>query len=242
MKKYLKLTFILALIFGICGCTTKDLMKQTEEISDVIINLYQDIYYDYSFLPDDSIKIVNKLKEYEESSEKSINLTKNMLLNPESYTTEKDSEGVYVKNDEYHVYYNKLKFNNTDEDGRKYAIVNANNEVAVIYKDEWPILYKDTKNNVNYRYRYMDSVREDNKIKYYYRSYGNSSSLTITYLLNNEKINDVELEYSNYYDHVVEETTNKSSNNSAILIVVGIGIVLGLIVFIFLKAKRAQNI
>lgn len=242
MKKYLKLTFVLALIFSICGCTTKDLMKQTEEISDVIINLYQDIYYDYSFLPDDSIKIVNKLKEYEESSEKSINLTKNMLLNPESYTTEKDSEGVYVKNDDYHVYYNKLKFNNTDEDGRKYAIVNANNEVAVIYKDEWPILYKDTKNNVNYRYRYMDSVRENNEIKYYYRSYGNSSSLTITYLLNNEKINDVELEYNNYYDHVVEKTTNKSSNNSAILIVAGIGIGLGLIVFIFLKAKRAQNI
>ena len=91
-----------------------------------------------------------------------------MLLNPESYTEEKDSDGVFLKDNEYHVYYNKLNFINEDESGRKYAIVNANSEVAIIYKDEWPILYKDTKDNTNYRYRYMDNVKEENKIVYYY--------------------------------------------------------------------------
>ena len=142
MKKYLKLIFISILVFSVCGCSNKDLLSQTEEMSNVIIKLYQDIYYDYSKLPKESIKIINDLKDYEESNEKSIN-----LLNPESYTEEKDSDGVFLKDNEYHVYYNKLDFINEDESGRKYAIVNANSEVAIIYKDEWPILYKDTKDN-----------------------------------------------------------------------------------------------
>lgn len=241
MKKYLKLIFISILVFSVCGCSNKDLLSQTEEISNVIIKLYQDIYYDYSKLPKESIKIINDLKDYEESNEKSINLTKNMLLNPESYTEEKDSDGVFLKDNEYHVYYNKLKFINEDESGRKYAIVNANSEVAIIYKDEWPILYKDTKDNTNYRYRYMDNVKEENKIVYYYRSYGNSSGMTITYLLNNNKITSAELDYTSYYAYDIVKRENNESNNG-ILIIFSIIVILIVAVGVLIKVKKTQTI
>ena len=72
MKKYLKLIFISILVFSVCGCSNKDLLSQTEEMSNVIIKLYQDIYYDYSKLPKESIKIINDLKDYEESNENDV--------------------------------------------------------------------------------------------------------------------------------------------------------------------------
>ena len=182
MKKILKVFLIFVIVLTVSGCNSETtLLNKTEDMSDAILEFYHDINYDISKLPVDSVKLLEELKEEELSGKKSINLTKNNLYTVESYTTEKNSNGVYLENGDYYVYYKDLDFSNRDEEKRYYAVVNVDNKVAVVYKDEWPIMYRMTENNINYKYRYMDRVKTEDSIIYYFRSYGNASGLMITY-------------------------------------------------------------
>lgn len=241
MKKILKVFLIFVIVLNVSGCNSETtLSNKTEDMSDAILEFYHDINYDISKLPADSVKLLEELKQEELSGKKSINLTKNNLYTVESYTTEKNSNGVYLEKGDYYVYYKDLDFSNRDEEKRYYAVVNVDNKVAVVYKDEWPIMYRMTENNINYKYRYMDRVKTEDSIIYYFRSYGNASGLMITYHLSENEIKDISLDYERHYSHEVLEVTEETNDYSMFVFLTIIVLLVG--AFIYYLIKKCKNV
>jgi len=194
----MKRVLILLTIFLLTGCT--NIKKQTEILSDTIVNLIYDCNYDISNLSNDNKRILNDLLEKEKYENKTINISKLNLFKEDgrdlSYPT---TNGVYKENNEYFIKYSDLNFIKDDSMLESMSYIFVEGYPIAFSKDEYPIIQTDTCGNVNYRYRYMKREKEKNNMIYYYKSFGNGGMLKIIYKLNKNKIEDIDLIFNKYY-------------------------------------------
>jgi len=214
-----KIIGVILIILFISGCSKK---HDFDKMSDVIINFHSNLNYDISDMSESDIKLLNDFKASEATDNKVINLSKLPMFNDYFDTTEEDTEGVYENNGEYYIKYKDINFKSINNE--YIAVINAGGKELEVNKKDYPILYYDT-NNDNYKYKFIKKEKTDNEINYYYRSYKNSSMLTINYLLEDEvKIN---LIYSKYFN--LEEDNQKNSNFMEVIFVSIVFIIIVLI-------------
>lgn len=196
-----KLLIIIPLLF-LTGCS-KNLMKQTEKLSDAIVDLIYYENYDISKLNSENKQIINNLLEKEKIENKVINISALNVFSEDIHDIRYGtSKGVYQKNNEYFIKYTDLDFKTNANSLDSIAYIYVDGYSVAIAKDDYPILRVDTCNNENYRYRYIKRKKEKNEINYYYRSFGNGSILTIKYILENNKIKDVDLVFGRYDENI----------------------------------------
>lgn len=200
LKKIIIAIFCLTL----CGCTNRSLLSKTEKLSDIIVDLHQNLDYDKSKLDSDDVDLIDQLIQKESITNKIIDISALDLFSDEARTDEPNTKGVYKENDKYFIKYSDLNFMYNEELNLNYATLYIDSYIVNILKDNVPILYYDT-NNINYKYRYMRREKTSDEINYYYRSFGNGSMLTIKYILEKNKITDIKLIYDKYY---VEKTAD----------------------------------
>lgn len=231
MKKLISVFILLILL---TGCTKKN---ELDKISNAIINYHHEYNYNISNLSSESQKVLENLKKQELKENKVINISKLDVFSNDITTDEPNTKGVYYENGDYLIKYNDLKFEKVNE--KDYiATLYVNGYIVNISKRDFPILYYETR-SVEYKYRFMKKVKENNEIKYYYRSYGNGSMLTIDYKMNNDKIESIDLLYSDYYilDNLEPEVKHSSNFGNVVFMVV-ISLAVGFTIFKALKIYK----
>lgn len=230
MKKII--TSIIILLIFTTGCQKNN--NELDKMSEAIINYHFDYHYKVSNLSQDNSQMLDKFKEKERKQNKIINITKLDVFSDDMKTPEPDSPGVYKKDGNYYIKYSDIDFKKVN-DTDYIATLNVNGYMINLSKSNFPILFEETR-SINYKYRFMKKENKNNLVKYYYRSYGNGSMLTIEYKIDNKKVSDVNLIYDDYYllDEV-EPTIEKKSNFGYIVFMASLALFLG---FIIIKSVK----
>lgn len=193
-----KLYLVLICTFLLTGCKA-NLMKQSEILSETIINLMDDNNYSIKKLSKENQKIITSFLKKESYENKIINITELDVFNEEGRDIrQEDTEGIYSYNNTYYIKYKDLDFK-TDNSNDPIASLYINGYIVSIDKSSFPLFYYDTHDDINYSYRYMKREKKENEINYYYRSYGNGSMLTINYEIKKNQITNINLIYNSYY-------------------------------------------
>lgn len=203
IKKYL---LILLTILCLTGCTSK-LEDSTNKLSKLIIELHNNKEVDSKNLNNEEKELLNSFINKEKEENKEVNLSKILPLSEESYTENNDTYGVYKKGSDYYIKYKDIIWNNVN--GTYLSIIDIDNKEDALYKEQIPILYKDTHDNDKYYFRrvYID-IKKD-KITHTYKSLKDESGLIIEYTISDNKIDNIELTYKNIID--IKEEKKKIS-------------------------------
>ena len=224
---------VLTLLLLITGCSKKD--KQLDIMSDAIIKMHQDYNYEPKGLNKENKKLLSEFKELQKAENKIINISKLDLFSDDIITEEPNSKGVYFENGNYYIKYNDLEFVPVNSEDY-IATINVNGYIINLSKSDFPILFYET-SGIDYKYRFIKKVLEENKVYYYYRSYGNSSMLTIEYELNDKKIENIDLVYDKYY--LLDEIEGKEKKQGQVFPTIVLILILSGFIFFVVKIIKS---
>lgn len=241
---------LLCLLFLITGCTSNNL-NSVKKIDLVLLEYIKTGEVNYNKLNKKEEKLVNNFIESEKEENKIVNLSSYSNLSDIDNSNNPTSFGVFEKDGKYYINYTDLEFmQNTEseflEDLDTYvyeeAIVYYDGKVVSLIKDYVPLIPEDTSNHLRYNYAYRGTATYEDAIISYYNSLHDDTGMKIIYQLNNNKIDDIDIEF-NMTDtlYMVENTSN---NNVSIVTILLISIaIIGLVTgIVLIKVKKAQTI
>lgn len=220
MKKIILILFVLLL----CGCENK--ASEYKEVSDIVVRILQDKSYNNSNLNDKQISLINNYEERLKNPE--IEISKYIIYKDYYKTTEKNTPGIYTKENKCYILYNDIEFPEmNDPHSESMANLVCNGYRVVILEDSVkPQEIDNTESKHNYRYL---GYYKDKGYNYAYRSYLDGSGLIV-------KIDDkVEVEYTNVDALELKTIQNKSIKK---YILPSIIVLLVIITSIILKKKE----
>ena len=220
MKKILIFLIILSLLTG-CGITKND--EYYKNVSDTVVSFYRNPNYKKSEFSSNDVKVIEKYLSTLTHKNQEIDITKyvNESTTP---TFEKDTNGVYTKNNKWFIKYSDLKFA-TNSEMEPYVVVNCNGKTFTLFSSLFYPKYEETKNNRVYNYVYLGSQIEKNTKKYAYRSSYDGSGLIVTLELKNKDIVNINTSYENVKNFVSSNNLNNGSNSLRFIIIIFIVIV-----------------
>ena len=198
MKKILIILGVLILT----GCS-KSTEQMAKNISKKIIEAHHTENVNLKGLNKEEKELFNNYINNEKKENKVINITKNVLFDPDSYS-ESNTYGIYSKDDDYYISYSDIVWQETLDRDDYYAVISLNGMQNGLMKSQVPILYDETHDNPKYNYEFLKSKRDKDTIIYYYKSKYDNSGFTIEYHLDGTKINDITSYYTSKYYSVNE--------------------------------------
>ena len=193
-----KIILSVVLLILLTGCN-RSLLKQTETLSDNILNIIYEENYDISSLSKKNQELLNNLIEKEKIENKTINISELFDFIEETKDISKGTtQEVFFNNGDYYIKYTDMQ-KLINENKSSVTVIYVDGYAIPINEQVYPILRIDTIGNTDYKFRYIKRKKEKNVIRYYYKSFGNGKKFIIKYKLNNNKIEDIDLIFNKYY-------------------------------------------
>ncbi len=238
MKIY-KILLLCFIPFILTACKS-DRVNIADHISPLIIEYHQNKDVSTKLLSRTEKKLFEEFIESQKITNKIINISEAVGFSQESYEAGENTNGIYKEGEDYFIKYTDLTWESIDDD-YKCPIV-LNHMGTLIFRSQFPVLYDETKDNINYRYRFYKKNIYDDHLDYYYKSIGNDSGLIIRYHNNSKgKVQSISLIYQElffYSDNTNQDKHNESGITKLIVIGLVILFVVGLVVLIFIRVNH----
>lgn len=231
MKKIL----IILCLFLLVGCNNTNNSEYYRKVSDTIVSFYKDSKYNKDDFRKDDINSIDKYLNKLTHENEEINIT-NYINDSTTVTSEKDTDGIYEKNNNWYIKYKDLDFINSS-DIEPYAVINCNGKTFTLFKSLFYPSYEETKNNKVYSYVYVGSKTLSNNRKYAYRSSYDGSGLIVNIDIDSNKIINIDTNFENVNDF----NSNNNSNNGLLIRVVMIIIILVVSIFSVYKLMTSYK-
>lgn len=221
-----KIIIILSLLL-LCGCESK--ITEYKEISDIVVSLFKTETFDKKNLNNKQISLLDDYIKNLKNPE--INVSKYIVYDDIYKTVEKNTKGIYIKNNKCYIRYNDINFvESTDHNTEPMNTVVCNGYYVVLMHDSVKPIELDY-NNPIYDYNYLGYYKDDS-YHFAYRSYSDGSGLIVTVS------DEITIEFTDVNDLKLK-TIRKTSYKKYIFQLITI-IVLSAI--IFLLKKKEKNI
>lgn len=191
MKKYI---FLILIVLLIGGCS-KSIDKMTDELSEKVVEAHQVKKPSYFGLNKEEKELLEYFFDSQKEENKVISIDNSVAFSEESYTEDENTKGIYEIKGKYYIKYQDLKWQKTYDNDDEYAVINLDGKQNALYKSLVPILYEDTKGVSKYNYEFVDTKKNEDTIKYYYKSIYDDSGLVIVYTLRDEKLYKIDTYY-----------------------------------------------
>ena len=166
---------ILVGILLLSGCSNK--IGEYKEVSDIVVGLFQNDSYSKDKLNASQIRMIENYITTLNNPE--INVSDFLIANELYKTQEKNTSGVYVRDNKCYIKYKDIIFESPgDHVGESTARVICNGYTVILFEDSVKPRVADYQ-NPKYNYRYL-GYYVDNGYHFAYRSYYDGSGLIVT--------------------------------------------------------------
>lgn len=195
MKKLILLGFIITIL--LTGCQVKN-FKYYKNISDKVISFYNTDEYNKEKIFEEDFPAINTFLSELTHKDQIVNISDYITKSQEYYTSESNTNGVWVDDDTCYIKYNELGLFNTGEDieSDTYEIelnkrIVCNNYYTILYESYFYPNYNVTKSNPRYNYIYLDGNTLDTGYEFIYRSSYDGTGMKVNIVLKDKKIIDI---------------------------------------------------
>ncbi len=187
MKKYAKLLIVLALILvillGVNLFVSSNPISNGEKIADTVIGFYDDLYYDRNQFNQNEQEVLDLYVSKLMGGNYTINISDYIEQEGYEETTEPNSKGVYKIDNICYVDLDDLVFVDSSHLGEgatdDQAIAICDGKLVAFWKAHYVFDYNEIRDNPVHDYRYVGYVETSDVVKYFYKSYYNSSVVSV---------------------------------------------------------------
>ena len=198
-KKYLMPSIILVIMIMLI--TINKIKTNSKDyyriVADTIVGFYRDDGYDHKKIKKEDISVIENYLSHLTHNNEEISLEDYMIKNNNYYTTNRNSDGVYLKDGKCYIKYQDIGFDKYQSENieiEPHRDVFCNNYRITLYLSDFYPDYNDTKTNPRYNYIFIKEDKNMNTYTYWYQSAYDGTYLKVMVIVNNKKIFNIKTE------------------------------------------------
>lgn len=192
MKKVILLGFLITIF--LTGCQSKN-FKYYKNVSDTVISFYNNNEYDKEKFYEEDLSAINAFLSELTHKDQIVNISDYITKSQEYYTSESNTDGVWIDGNTCYIKYNELGLFSTGEEveNDSYEIelnkrIVCNNYYTILYESNFYPNYNVTKLNPRYNYIYLDGNKLKKGYEFIYRSTYDGTGMKVNIVIEDKKI------------------------------------------------------